>query len=81
MSGKPATAEVSVILSDSKVTGIIDVPLGPNEFRQFAVTQFGLGNIYNAGVSVKVVDGAGSVTAYGSVIDQHTTDPTYVQAQ
>jgi hypothetical protein len=57
------------------------VPLAANEFRQFSIGQFGLGDIYNARVSVKVVDGQGSVTAYGSVIDQITTDPTYVQAQ
>jgi hypothetical protein len=28
-----------------------------------------------------VTGGSGRVTAYGSVIDQHTPDPTYVLAQ
>jgi hypothetical protein len=81
MSGKPATVEISVTLPDSKVTPVITVPLGANEFRQFSVAQFGLGNIYNARVNVKVVGGTGAVTAYGSVIDQVTTDPTFVGAQ
>jgi len=81
MTGKPATVEVSVILPDSKVTPSIQIALAPNEFHQFSVAQFGLGNIYNARVNVKVIDGGGSVTAYGSVIDLVTTDPTYVQAQ
>lgn len=81
MTGKPVTVEVSVILPDSKVTPSIQVPMAANEFRQFGVAQFGLGNVYNARVSVKVIDGSGSVTAYGSVIDQVTTDPTYVRAQ
>jgi len=41
----------------------------------------GLGEIYNTRVSVKVIDGTGRVTAYGSVIDQITQDPAYVPAQ
>jgi len=81
MTGKPATVEISLILPDSKITPSIQVPLAANEFRQFGVAQFGVGNVYNARLSVKVIDGAGSVTAYGSVIDQVTTDPTFVQAQ
>ncbi len=81
MSGQPVTVEVSLVLPDSKLTPSIQVPLAANEFRQFGVADFGLGDIYNVRVSVKVVGGGGSVTAYGSVIDQVTTDPTYVQAQ
>jgi hypothetical protein len=30
---------------------------------------------------VQVIDGAGKVTAYASVIDQQTQDPTLLQAQ
>jgi hypothetical protein len=30
---------------------------------------------------VRVIDGDGRVTAYGSVIDMITQDPTYVPAQ
>jgi hypothetical protein len=32
-------------------------------------------------VTVSVTSGTGRVTAYGSVIDQTTQDPTYVPAQ
>jgi len=63
MSGKPVRVEVSVTLPDSNVTSTIEVPLGANEFRQFSVSQLGLGNIYNARVSLRVVDGDGTVTA------------------
>ncbi len=81
MTGKPATVEISVILPDSKVTPTIEVPLAGNEFRQFGLSAFGLGNVYNARVSVRVINGDGSVTAYGSVIDQITSAPTYVAAK
>ncbi len=81
MTGKPATVEISVVLPDSKVTPTIEVPLAANEFRQFGLSAFGLGNVYNARVSVHVVNGDGAVTAYGSVIDQITTAPTYVAAK
>ncbi len=81
MTGKPATVEISVILPDSKVTPTIQVPLSGNEFRQFGLSEFGLGNVYNARVNVRIVDGDGQVTAYGSVVDQATNAPTYVAAQ
>ena len=38
-------------------------------------------NVYNARISVSVVDGDGRIGAYGSVIDQVTQAPTYVPAQ
>ena len=34
-----------------------------------------------ARISVRVIDGQGKITAYGSVVDQKTQDPTYVPAQ
>jgi hypothetical protein len=36
---------------------------------------------YNARLTVEVVAGTGRVTAYGSVIDNQSKDPTYVPAQ
>jgi uncharacterized repeat protein (TIGR01451 family) len=82
VTGKPATAEVTVILPDSKVAPKVQIPLAAFEFRQFAIiSSLGLGNTYNARISVKVIDGQGKVTAYGSVIDQKTQDPTFVPAQ
>lgn len=80
--GNSVTAEVSLVLPDSKVTPVISVPLGPNQFTQLSLAAFGLTDpIYNARVSVKVVDGDGRITAYGSLIDNLSQDPTYVPAQ
>src|SRR5439155_9128822 len=79
--GKPATVEVSLVLPDSKVTPKVSIPLAANEFRQISVSDFGAGTVYNGRVTVKVIDGDGKVTAYGSAVDQITQDPTYVKAQ
>ena len=82
VSGKPATVEVSVFLPDSKVAPKVTIPLAANEYRQFRVLQqLGVGTAYNARISIKVIDGDGRITAYGSVIDMQTQDPTYVPAQ
>ncbi|HEV8660924.1 MAG TPA: Ig domain-containing protein [Thermoanaerobaculia bacterium] len=80
--GNLATVEVSLVLPDSKVTPIISFSLAPNEFIQFSLASFGLtDSIYNARVAVKVVDGTGKATAYGSLVDNLSKDPTYVPAQ
>ncbi|HWS70864.1 MAG TPA: hypothetical protein VN605_02060, partial [Thermoanaerobaculia bacterium] len=82
VSGREANVEVTVFLPDSKVTPKIAFTLQPNEFRQLGIIRdLGLGNAYNARITVRVTDGDGRVTAYGSVIDQTTQDPTYVPAQ
>jgi uncharacterized repeat protein (TIGR01451 family) len=82
VTGKAVTAEVTVILPDSKVAPKVQIPLGAFEYRQFPIlSSLGLGNTYNARISVKVIDGQGKITAYGSVIDQKTQDPTFVPAQ
>ncbi len=79
--GNAADVEVAVLLPDSKASPKVTIPLAANEFRQISLGQFGLGNVYNARVTVKVTSGTGKVTAYGSVIDMQTQDPTYVPAQ
>jgi hypothetical protein len=80
-SGQPVTVEVSVIVPDLKFTPMIPFQLAANEFRQFSLADFALGAVYNARVQIKVIEGNGRVTAYGSAIDQITQDPTYVPAQ
>jgi hypothetical protein len=80
-SGNPATAHVSLILPDSKFAISTDIPLAANEFRQISLASFGAGTVYNGRVTVSVSSGTGRVTAYASVIDQLTQDPTYVPAQ
>jgi hypothetical protein len=82
VSGKPVMVEVAVTLPDSKISPTVQIPLAAYESRQFPIlTNFGLGATYNARVSVRVIEGDGRVTAYGSVIDRTTEDPTYVPAQ
>jgi hypothetical protein len=82
VTGAPAVVELQVVLPDSKFTPTVQVPLAANEFRQFSLLRdLALGNVYNARVTAKVVSGNGRVTAYGSVIDEQTQDPTYVPAQ
>jgi hypothetical protein len=83
VTGKPATVLLSVVLPDSKVSGNVQIDLAPNEFRQFnsLLKSFGTGTLYNARIAVKVISGEGRVTAYASVIDALTQDPTYVPAQ
>jgi len=82
VTGNPAVAEISVVLPDSKVSPVVQVPLGAYEFVQLPVlSNIGIGNVYNTRLSVRVIDGTGKVTAYGSVIDRNTLDATYVPAQ
>jgi hypothetical protein len=79
--GKGATVEISLITPDSLVTQVVTIGLAPNEFRQIGLVDFHAeGAVYNGRVTVKVIDGDGRVTAYGSAIDQITQDPTYVPA-
>src|SRR5712691_1202357 len=80
-SGNSATAHVSLILPDSKFAISTDIPLKANEFTQIPLAGFNAGTVYNGRVTVTVTGGSGRVTAYGSVIDQFTQDPTYVPAQ
>ena len=80
--GQPVTIEVSAIVPDLLVTPVVPITLQANEFQQISLAQFGLGDgLYNVRVTVKVISGAGRVTAYGSAIDAITQDPTYVPAQ
>jgi uncharacterized repeat protein (TIGR01451 family) len=82
ISGSPVTVEVAVTLPDSKISPTVQIPLAANESRQLPIlSSFGLGATYNARISVRVIEGNGRVTAYGSIIDQVTEDPTFVPAQ
>jgi uncharacterized repeat protein (TIGR01451 family) len=82
VTGKPAVVEISVHLPDSKATPVVQVELQGNEFRQLPVlSSLGLGALYNTRVSVRVISGEGRVTAYGSVTDNLTGDPTFIPPQ
>jgi len=83
LTGNPATVEISAIVPGSKVTLSTPVSLQGNEFVQIpsVLGQMLTGNVYNARITVKVISGTGRVTAYGSVVDNNSKDPTYVPAQ
>lgn len=84
VTGQPATVEVSVVFADDRSTPTITFQLPANGFLQTRLLNTaGLSHAqaYNARFVVRVTAGAGKVTAYGSVIDSKTEDPTYVPAQ
>ena len=82
VSGKDVEIEISVTLPDSRLTPKTTMTIPASSFRQLPViSSLGLGNAYNARISVRVIGGEGRVTAYGSVIDMTTQDPTFVPAQ
>ena len=85
LTGNPVTVRVTLIPAGSKTAAVLaDITLNPNEFRQLN-SVFGQAyagqNVYNGRATIQVVGGAGRVTAYGSVVDASTSDPTYVPAQ
>ena len=81
VSGKRASVELLLVPSDGRVSAKLNFDMSPNEFRQFNLREFGVGTTYNGRVSVRVIGGDGRITAYASVIDQITQDPTFVPAQ
>lgn len=83
LTGNGATVRLTLQLPDSLVTPSTEVTLAPNEFLQLRPI-LGLNpgkQTYNARLTVEVIGGTGRVTAYGSVIDNESKDPTYVPAQ
>lgn len=83
LTGNPTKVRLSLHIPEAGVTASTDVQLGAFEFRQLQPIA-GLSptaNTYNARISVEVIEGNGRVTAYGSVIDNRSKDPTYVPAQ
>ncbi len=82
VTGNPVRVEVTVTIPDSKVSPRLELDLAPNEFRQIGILrELGLDGVYNARIAVRAISGEGRVTAYGSVVDMLTEDPTYVKAQ
>lgn len=84
LTGNPVDLVVSAVIPESKVSPSVPVHLDPNQFVQLGhvLNSFGFPpNVYNARITVRVAGGAGRATAYGSVIDNVTNDPTYVPAQ
>lgn len=76
LTGNPVTVRLRMYRNNR--VEVRDVPLKANEFVQFQPLPT---PAYNARISVEVIEGSGRVTAYGSVIDNRSLDPTYVPAQ
>jgi uncharacterized repeat protein (TIGR01451 family) len=83
VTGNPVTVEISVTPPDGKFSAFVSVPLAANEFRQIGslLATMGFPEMHNARVTVKAVEGTGRATAFASVIDMQTQDPTYIPAQ
>jgi hypothetical protein len=85
LAGNTANVRLTIIPPDGRVSGVINYELKPNEFHQFdrIIEQvYGAGTqMYNARIAVEVTGGSGRVSAYASVLDNSSLDPTYVPAQ
>jgi hypothetical protein len=83
VTGNPVTLEITAQPPDTKFTVSTVIDLAANEFRQIGriFAAFGLNDVYNGRVTVRVIGGTGRAAAYGSVVDNRTVDPTYVPAQ
>lgn len=83
VSGKPVTLGVAVFRPNSNDPAVLEVKLEPNQFQQLnsLLTSLGLGDTYNARISVRAIAGEGRALAYGSLIDQKTGDPTFIPGQ
>lgn len=83
VTGNSATVELLAYTPDSKVAAKATVPLSGGQYLQQGqiFKSLGFSNVYNGRISARVVGGTGRVAAYGSVIDNRTTDPTYVPSQ
>src|SRR5207244_6751133 len=82
--GKPAKVEINIIPPDAKIAASTTVDLAPNQFIQFnqLLKSVGFGdNVYNARVTLRVVEGQGRITGYASVVDMKTGDPTFLLGQ
>ena len=83
VAGKPARVEITAIPPNGKLAASTTVDLAPNQFIQFNQLLKGMfgDDVYNARVTLRVIDGQGRVTGYASVVDMQTGDPSFVQAQ
>ena len=84
LTGNPVHVRITATVPDSKIAASTELDLAANEFRQLGsilASMYPSQNVYNARISVQVLSGTGRITAYGSVIDNFSKDPTYVPAQ
>ena len=83
VTGNDATVELLAYSPDSKVASRLVVPLSAGQYIQKGgiFKSMGFNNVYNGRITARVISGTGRIAAYGSVVDNRTTDPTYVPSQ
>jgi len=83
VTGADATVELLAYSPDSKVASRLVVPLIAGQYIQKGgiFKSMGFNNVYNGRITARVISGTGRIAAYGSVVDNRTTDPTYVPSQ
>ena len=84
ITGNAVHGNLTVVTPDSKVAATLPFDLPPFGFLQYGslIGKIYPGHtVYNARVIVEVTSGTGRVSAYGSVLDNTSNDPTYVPAQ
>lgn len=83
VSGAAVTVEISAVVPESRVIPKATIQLAANEFRQIpqVIKALNLPSTYNGRIAVRATGGSGKVTAYASMVDNVTQDPTYVPAQ
>ncbi|HSY49156.1 MAG TPA: hypothetical protein VLC46_10120 [Thermoanaerobaculia bacterium] len=83
VTGNSAQVQLLAYTPDSKVAARTVVPLNGGQYLQQnqIFKSLGFSNVYNGRITAQVIGGTGRVAAYGSVIDNRTTDPTYVPSQ
>lgn len=83
VTGNDATVELLAYSPDSKVAARLVVPLSAGQYIQKGgiFKSMGFNNVYNGRITARVISGTGRIAAYGSVVDNRTTDPTYVPSQ
>ncbi|HEY0158474.1 MAG TPA: hypothetical protein VGF28_14420 [Thermoanaerobaculia bacterium] len=82
VTGKPVQVELTAEAPQGKISRSTTFFLSGHEFTQYDVFgSMGFGTVYNGRITLRVIGGEGRISAYGSVIDSRTADPTYVPAQ
>jgi parallel beta-helix repeat protein len=83
MTGNAVQVELTIVPPDGKLAGKAVVDLPANGFRQFSsiIKSAGFDSNYDVRVTAKVIGGNGRITAYASVIDMSSGDPTFIPAQ
>lgn len=84
VTGQSATVQIQLTVPNSLIAPTRTVTLEGNEFEQLngIVKEMSGGrDVYNGRLTVRVVGGAGRITAYGSTVDNQTQDATFSAGQ